>query len=157
MKRISNLYKKDVVLFMGIILVTGLTGCATKELCLHPGCGNERIDGTGACYKHGSNAPSNIYKSTGSSYGSSTYKDESKKESSSYNNQSNVSNSSNTKSSYNTKKYDTYDVYDYDDPDDFASDFAEDFAYDEFGEDSCEAYEYGYEEAYDYWMDEMGE
>ena len=36
-------------------------------------------------------------------------------------------------------------------------DFAEDFAYDEFGEDSWEAYEYGYEEAYDYWMDEMGE
>ena len=31
------------------------------------------------------------------------------------------------------------------------------FAYDEFGEDSWEAYEYGYEEAYDYWMDEMGE
>ena len=38
-----------------------------------------------------------------------------------------------------------------------ASDFAEEFAYDEFGEDSWEAYEYGYEEAYDYWMDEMGE
>ena len=157
MKRISNLYKKAIVLLMGVVLVTGLTGCATKELCLHPGCDNERIDGTGACYKHGSNAASNTYKSTGGSYSSSTYKDESKKESLSYNNQSNVRNSGSTKSSNSTKKYDTYDVYDYDDPDDYASDFAEDFAYDEFGEDSWEAYEYGYEEAYDYWMDEMGE
>ena len=153
MKKMSNLYKKAIVLLMGAILVAGLTGCTTKELCLYPGCDNERIDGTGACYKHGSNVSSSTYKSTGSSYSSSTYKDESKKESSSYNNQSNVSNSGSTKSSNSTKKYDTYDVYDYDDPDDFASDFA----YDEFGEDSWEAYEYGYDEAYDYWMDEMGE
>ena len=153
MKKMSNLYKKAIVLLMGAILVAGLTGCTTKELCLYPGCDNERIDGASACYKHGSNASSSTYKSTGSSYMSSTYKDESKKESSSYNNQSNVSNSGSTKSSNSTKKYDTYDVYDYDDPDDFASDFA----YDEFGEDSWEAYEYGYDEAYDYWMDEMGE
>lgn len=52
MKKMSDLYKKAIVLLMGVILVAGLTGCATKELCLHPGCDNERIDGTGACYKH---------------------------------------------------------------------------------------------------------
>ena len=50
MKKMSKLYKKAIVLLMGVILVAGLTGCATKELCLHPGCDNERIDGTGACY-----------------------------------------------------------------------------------------------------------
>lgn len=47
-------------------------------------------------------------------------------------------------------------VEDYDNPDDYAHDFAEDYAYDEFGkDDSYYAYDYGYEQAYNYWMDEM--
>ena len=78
MKKMSDLYKKAIVLLMGVILVAGLTGCATKELCLYPGCDNECIDGTGACYKHGSNASSNTYKSAGGGYSSSTYKEEAK-------------------------------------------------------------------------------
>ncbi len=150
MKRMRNLHKETMVVVMGIILAAVLTGCASEELCLYPGCDNERIR-DGACYEHLSSARSSSYSSDyNSSYSSSTYEDETEEETSSYNNQSTVNNSG-------TKKYDTLDVTDYDDPDEYASDFAEDFAYDEFEEDSWEAYEYGYEEAYDYWMDEMGE
>lgn len=154
----SNLYKKVIALLMGSILVTGLTGCTVKQLCLHPGCNNEAIEGTATCYKHRSNASVDSYKSTGNSYSNSTYKEETKKESFSYNNQTKESNSNNTKPSSETKKYKTIGVEDYDNPDDYASDFAEDFAYDEFGDDdSWEAYEYGYEATYDYWMNEMDE
>lgn len=57
-----------------------------------------------------------------------------------------------------TSQYKTIGAKDYDNPDDYASDFAEDYAYDEFGDDdSAYAYDYGYEEAYNHWMDEMGE
>lgn len=156
MKNMSNLYKRAVVLLTGTVLAAGVTGCTTKKLCLSPGCDNVRIGETGACYKHGSNAVSHTYKSSGSNSGS-TYKEEAKEESPAYSSQSNGSNSGSTKSGNSTKKYDTYDVSDYDDPDAYASDFAEDFAYDEFGEAGWEAYEYGYEAAYEYWMDEMGE
>lgn len=47
-----------------------------------------------------------------------------------------------------TKKYDPYDVYDYDDPDDFADDWAEEFGYGD--------YDYGYDDAYEYWEEEHG-
>lgn len=157
MNRRFNLYKKTIALSLGIILVVGLMGCTTKKECLSPGCSNERIEGTGACYMHGSNAVSNTYKSTKNSYSSSNYKKDSKEVNSYHNDQSTENNFDNYQSSYSTKKYNTRGVYDYDDPDDYASDFAEDYAYDEFGEDSWKAYEYGYEEAYQHWMDEMGE
>ena len=48
-------------------------------------------------------------------------------------------------SSSNKNYYDAYDVNEYDDPDDFADEWAE-----EFGDGD---YEYGYEDAYDYWED----
>lgn len=151
----SNLYQRVIGLLTGTVFAAGLTGCTTEKLCLAPGCDNVRIGDTGACYEHGSNAASRSYKSTGSNY-SSTDKEEAKEESPSYSSQSNVSNSGSGKTSSNTKKYDTRDVSDYDNPDAYASDFAEDFAYDEFGTASWEAYEYGYEAAYEYWMNEMG-
>ena len=54
--------------------------------------------------------------------------------------------SSNRSTSSIRQRQDPYDVYDYDDPDDFAEEWAE-----EFGDGD---YESGYEDAYDYWVDE---
>lgn len=106
MKNDSSSTIGAVVVIIAFVFIVGLIGKTTeKELCLHPGCDNERIEGTRACYKHGSNSPSNSYKSYGSSYSNSSYSDE-------------------------------------------------DDAYDEFGYVDDETYEYGYEEAYDEWMNE---
>lgn len=151
----SNMSMRVVVLIAGFILMTGICGCSTKELCLHPGCDNERIEGTGACYRHGSNASSNSYSDTESSLNSSVNNGNDKSEASTYEEKSHTSNFNSSTSNSNSTKYNTYGAEDYDDPDEYASDFAEDFAYDEFGYVDDYTYEYGYEEAYEYWEDEM--
>lgn len=169
MKKDSNSTFGVVVVIIAFVFVVGLIGNATeKELCLHPGCDNERIEGTGACYKHGSNAPSNSYKSSGSSYSNSSYSDDdndatvsNSSESTTNSNSSgstykknNTSSSGGSTSSGKSNDYDSPEFEGYDNPDDYADDYAEDYAYDEFGYVDDETYEYGYEEAYDEWMDE---
>ena len=104
------------------------------------------------CYEHGKRKTSSNYKRT-------TYQgsENASKKANISETKKCVGTNGGTSSGYKSN-YDTLDARDYDDPDEYASDFAEDYAYDEFGEDDrWEAYEYGYEEAYDHWMEEMGE
>ena len=124
---------KGVVMALGMILVIGMTGCSSKQLCLHPECDNEAIEGTGACYKHGSNAKKNSYKGSGSSYSNSTYmstsssSSTSKSSSSSGTGKSSLSSSGSKKSG--TTKYKTYGVEDYDNPDDLVVNTIQDVIY----------------------------
>lgn len=159
MKKQTILCKKVIVSCMAVILAAGAAGCGAKVLCVYPGCNHIRITADGACYKHGKNASVSTETDTETDSGSlsNTEKDQRKEERSASEEQSTVNNSGHTNNVSNAHKFRTHGVEDYDNPDDYASDFAEDYAYDEFGEDSWKAYEYGYEEAYEHWMDEMGE
>lgn len=53
-----RLLKKSFMLITVASFVFCLTGCAERQECLYPGCDNEAIGDTGACYKHGKNNPS---------------------------------------------------------------------------------------------------
>lgn len=168
-----RLLKKSFMLITVASFVFCLTGCAERQECLYPGCDNEAIGDTGACYKHGKNNPSrSSYTSDDESDVYHSYSDDDGMPDAyqSYNNDDNASsarysynNSGNQDSDYsksksdNSKNYNS-DMYNYDNADDYADDYAEDYAYDEFGDsESEEAYEYGYEVAYDDWEEEMDE
>lgn len=145
--------KKFFVFVTVVTLVFGLTGCAKKRECLYPGCNNEAIGDTGACYKHGKNNSSqsshiNDDNETDVYYSHSTDGNKSGVDNS-YNSSSNKDRDYSSSSSSSSKSYNS-DMYNYDNVDDYAED--------KFGDtESEEAYEYGYEEAYDDWEEEMDE
>lgn len=156
----GRLLKKSFMLVTVASFVFCLTGCAERQECLYPGCDNEAIGDTGACYKHGKNNSSrSSYTSDDESdvYHSYNNDDNASSARHSYNNSGDQDSDYLKSKSDNSKNYNS-DMYNYDNADDYADDYAEDYAYDEFGDsESEEAYEYGYEEAYDDWEEEMDE
>lgn len=143
-----------IIISICFIFIVGLMIDSSRPKCLEVGCNNEQATGSGFCYLHKPYVENNTNKTNSYDRGTTNSK-ESKFSDTSINNSNK---SDNTQNSFSSKKYKTIGPEDYDNPDDYASDFAEDYAYDEFGEDdSWEAYEYGYEEAYEYWLDEHEE
>ena len=150
----------------GLLLLIGIIIGAyrvNKPTCIKPGCDNYRAEGSKYCYQHELSSYDSLDETSTSStyspqptptdsFGSeSNYNSSGNSESSTknYNNNSSTT-GKNGKNSYNSE------MYNYDNAEDYADDYAEDYAYDEFGgTESEEAYDYGYEEAYDAWEDEM--
>lgn len=156
-----RLLKKSFMLVTVVSFVFCLTGCTERQECLYPGCDNEAIGDTGACYKHGKNNPSQR-SHIGDDNESDVYHSYSNDDNRSgihhsYNSFGNQDSNYSTSKPDDSKNYNS-DMYNYDNADDYADEYAEDYAYDEFGDsESEEAYEYGYEKAYDNWEEEMDE
>lgn len=138
-----------ILLTVGIMLFIGFCINSSQPKCAMGGCNKERTADSQYCVLHDLS-----YRSYGNPDYNAVYKQSQEKRK---NNTSNtvsdtgIKNKSNSQSSYNIdnkktyigKSYDPYDVGEYDDPDDFADEWAE-----EFGDGD-------YDDAYDYWEDEM--
>ena len=131
------------------MLFIGFCINSSKPKCVMGGCGKERTSGSQYCVLHDLS-----YRSYGNPDYNAVYKQSQEKRKRKMNDPASdtgIKNNNSSQSSYDIdnkktyigKSYDPYNVGEYDNPDDFADEWAE-----EFGDGN-------YDDAYDYWEDEM--
>lgn len=157
-RRISRVY----LFFLIIGLLGNVVGLIRETYFPHKPYNHTSSYGTTSSSSHASEQKEDYsirynYRS-GSSIGYNSSSSSANSNSSSDDIDSNSYNGSTNSNSTTTKHKNSYnsEMYNYKNADAYAEDYAEDYEFDEFGgKDTAENYDYGYEEAYDAWEEEM--
>ena len=152
-----------IFLTVGIMLLIGFCISSSKPKCAMGGCDAERTTDSQYCVLHDLS-----YRSYGNPDYNSVYKQSLEKRRTNTVSDTGIENYSNSQYSYNAneniyagKRDNLYEAEEYDDSDDFVDEWAEEYDDpDDFADEWAEEfgngdYDDGYDEAYDYWEEEM--